>query len=621
MSNKQILIVEDEKIVADDLRMSLERLGYRVAGIVSGGEEAIKKAEELLPDLVLMDIVLKGMGGIEAAGIIRSRFNIPVVYLSAHADHKTLEQAKLTEPFGYLTKPFDERDLYTAIELAVYKHHLENKLKKSEEKYKKIFELSPEAIGILDDKGNILDINNRLYDWLGYKPEQVVGRNILDLPFLTEESKKKIKERFTQRMSGKEVLPYEVYFISRRGGRVVGRIVGAPIRNEEGKIIRDMVMVSNVTEQKRMEEVLRDSEERLKVIVENINDVIFQLSPSGIIKYVSPNVEKIYGYKASDVVGKHLKKTTPKSEIPKALKALKSILSGKVIKNFEISQLDSKGKKIPMEVSISVIKKGRKVVAAQGVMRDITERKQMEKELIQALEELKRANKELEDYTYTVSHDLREPLITIQGLSEMLYRKYGDKMDRSMVPYIRRISSASQWLERLVSDLLELSRAGKKSGEFKEVKVKSILGLSLKSIESLLSKKRIELKQPDEFPIVRCDKTGMQQVFNNLIDNAIKYMGSQNRPKIEIGWSRNKDHYLFWIKDNGMGIKREDQDKIFNVFYRGSGASKEGTGIGLSIAKKVIENHGGKIWVKSRLGRGSTFYFTIPVKESFPQRG
>jgi PAS domain S-box-containing protein len=616
MSKKQILIVEDERIVADDLKASLERLGYKVSGLVSGGEEAIKKVGEFLPDLVLMDIVLKGMGGIEAAGIIRSRFNIPVVYLSAHADRKTLEQAKLTGPFGYLTKPFDEGDLYSAIELAIYKHDLENKLKESEEKYKKIFELSPEATLILDDKGNILDVNRRFYDWLWYGPEEVVGKNILDIPFLTAENRKRSKEKFGQRMLGKEVSPYELDFISKKGKRLVGRIFGAVIKNAEGKAIRAIMKISNVTEQKQIEETLRDSEEKLKVIIENVNDVIFQLSPSGIIKYVSPNVEKIYGYKPEDLIGKHLKKTTPKAEVPKALKALKSILSGKAIKNFELSQLDSRGKRIPMEISVSAIRKGNKIIAVQGLVRDITERKQMEKELIQALEELKLRNKELDDYTYTVSHDLREPLITIQGLSEMLYRKYGDKLDRSMVPYIRRISSASQWLERLVSDLLELSRAGKKAGEFKEVKVKSIIGLSLKSIESHVSKKHIELKQPLEFPTIYCDKTGMQQVFNNLLDNAIKYMGSQSHPNIEIDWSKSKDHYLFWIKDNGMGIKREDQEKIFNVFYRGSGASKEGTGIGLSIAKKVIESHGGKIWVKSRLGQGSTFYFTIPVRES-----
>jgi PAS domain S-box-containing protein len=621
MSKKQILIVEDEKIVADDLRMSLERLGYRVSGAVSGGEEAVRKVEEILPDLVLMDVVLKGMSGIEAARIIRSRFNIPVIYLSAHADRKTLEQAKVTGPFGYLTKPFDEGDLYSAIELAIYKHDLENKLKESEEKYKRIFELSPEATVILDDKGNILDVNGRAYDWLGIKPEEVVGKNILDLPFLNEESKKKIKERFSQRMSGKEVPPYEVDFASRRGRRVVGRIVGAPIRNEEGKIVREIVMISNVTEQKRMEETLRDSQERLKVIIENVNDAIFQLSPSGIIKYVSPNVEKLYGYKPEELVGKHLKKTTPKAEIPKALKALKNILSGKVIKNFEINQLDSRGKKVPMEISVAAIRKGRKIIAAQGLMRDITDRKKIEKELIQALEELKRRNKELDDYTYTVSHDLREPLITIQGLSEILCRKYGDKMDRNMVPYIKRISSASQWLERLVSDLLGLSRAGKKAGEFKAAKVKSILDLSLKGLESFIIKKHIELKQPAEFPTIICYKTGMVQVFSNLIDNATKYMGSQKKPKIEVDWSKNKDRYLFWVKDNGTGIKREDHEKIFNVFYRGSGVSKEGTGIGLSIAKKVIENHGRKIWVKSRPGRGSTFYFTIPIQESSLQRG
>lgn len=611
MSKKRILIVEDERIVADDLRSSLERLGYRVSGVVSSGEEAIRKVEELPPDVVLMDIVLKGMGGIKAAGIIRSRFNIPVVYLSAHADHKTLEQARVTRPFGYIAKPFDEGDVYSAIELAIYKHDLENKLKESEEKYKKIFELSPEATVILDNKGNILDVNARLYDWLGYKPEEVVGKNIIDLPFLTKESKSRIKEKFALRILGKEVPPYEVDFIDSRRKKLVGRIVGAPIKNEEGKIVREIVMISNVTEQKRIEETLRKSEERLIRFMNSATESFILLDHALNIVELNKLALESFGLSRREIIGKNLLELDPiLKESGRYEKYMEVIRTGK---SFSADDGILHAKFGMINVAIKAFKVGDGLGI---IIVDITSRKQMEKEFIQALEELKRKNKELDDYTYTVSHDLREPLITIQGLSEMLYRKYGDKLDRSMVPYIRRISSASQWLERLVSDLLELSRAGKKAGEFREVKVKSILGLSLKSIESLLRKKHIELKQPPDFPAIYCDKTGMQQVFNNLLDNAIKYMGPQSKPKIEIGWSKNKDQYIFWVKDNGMGIKKEDQEKIFNVFYRGSGASKEGTGIGLSIAKKVIENHGGKIWVKSRPGRGSTFYFIIPAQES-----
>ena len=412
-------------------------------------------------------------------------------------------------------------------------------------------------------------------------------------------------------MLGKEVPAYEVDFFDSHRKKVVGRIVGAPIKNEEGKIVREIVMVSNVTEQKRIEETLRKSEGRLIRFLNSATESFILLDHGLNIVELNKLALETFGLSRREIIGKNLLELDPIfKESGRYEKYREVIRTGK---SFSADDTIPHAKFGMINVAIKAFKVGDGLGIILG---DITSRKQMEKDLIQALEELKRKNKELDDYTYTVSHDLREPLITIQGLSEMLYRKYGDKLDRSMVPYIRRISSASQWLERLVSDLLELSRAGKKAGEFREVKVKSILGLSLKSIESLLRKKHVELKQPSDFPTIYCDKTGMQQVFNNLLDNALKYMGSQRKPKVEIGWSKNKDQYIFWVKDNGIGIKKEDQEKIFHAFYRGSGASKEGTGIGLSIAKKVIESHGGKIWVKSRPGRGSTFYFIIPARES-----
>ena len=147
MKKKQILIVEDERIVADDIKMSLEKLGYAVPAVVCSGEEAVKKTEEIHPDLVLMDIVLgEKMDGIEAAEIIRSRFNIPVVYLTAYSDKNILARAKVTSPFGYIIKPFEDKDVYTAIEIALYQHEIENKLKEKEERLRKNLE---EAINAL----------------------------------------------------------------------------------------------------------------------------------------------------------------------------------------------------------------------------------------------------------------------------------------------------------------------------------------------------------------------------------------------------------------------------------------------------------------------------------------
>ncbi len=141
MSNVCIMLVEDEIIVAADVKYRLENMGYDVSGIVDTGEEAIEKAGEKRPDLILMDIVLKGeMDGIEAAQRIREDYDIPIIYLTAYSDEKTLQRAKVTEPFGYVLKPFEDREIQSAIEMAIYKHKMEQKLKESEEKYRKLVE-------------------------------------------------------------------------------------------------------------------------------------------------------------------------------------------------------------------------------------------------------------------------------------------------------------------------------------------------------------------------------------------------------------------------------------------------------------------------------------------------
>jgi len=179
MAKTNILVVEDEGITAKDIQGSLQDLGYAVSAVVSSGEEAIKKAEEDNPDLVLMDIVLRDeMSGIEAADQIREDLNIPIVYLTAYADEKTLERAKITEPYGYIIKPFDDRELHTIIEMALHKHRMEIKLKKSEEKYRLIFENAKEGISIYEElpcgKRRLVECNPRYFDISGYSREELI---------------------------------------------------------------------------------------------------------------------------------------------------------------------------------------------------------------------------------------------------------------------------------------------------------------------------------------------------------------------------------------------------------------------------------------------------------------
>lgn len=227
-------------------------------------------------------------------------------------------------------------------------------------------------------------------------------------------------------------------------------------------------------------------------------------------------------------------------------------------------------------------------------------------------------NKELEDYTYTVSHDLKAPLVTIQGFSDLLAQNYNQALDDKGRHYIDRINQGSERLNVLISDLLELSRAGRKLKPFEWHDFNEILHDSLESLEGKIVRRKVRITHPDDFPKIYGDSMRLSQVMNNLVDNAVNYMGDQKNPRIDIGWKESGDCYEFWVQDNGIGIKEEDQGRIFNIFERVSEQGAEGSGIGLSIAKKVVETHDGEIHVESEFGKGSKFIFTMPktgVKE------
>jgi signal transduction histidine kinase len=237
---------------------------------------------------------------------------------------------------------------------------------------------------------------------------------------------------------------------------------------------------------------------------------------------------------------------------------------------------------------------------------EIAERKQAEKEC-------RNINVELNNFVRVVSHDLKTPIIAIQGFSSRLLKHYEEKLGERGGRYVEQIKASSRRMEVLVSDLLELSRIGRVVSAFKDVPSLEIVRNVTSALGDRLKENGIDLVVTDNLPSICCDGDRMYQVFENLLVNAIKFTRVTRAPKIEIGYEDSGESYEFYVKDNGIGIDPKYHQKIFEMFQRlKQTEDEEGTGLGLAIVDRIVKNHDGKVWVESEKGKGATFYFTLP---------
>ena len=273
MDKMKILVVEDERIVAEDIKMRLEKLGYAVSGMARSGEEAIKKAEEMRPDLVLMDIVLEGeMSGIEATSVIGSRFDVPFVYLTAYADDKTLEQAKITEPYGYILKPFEDRELHTTVEMAIHKFKMGILLKESEKRYRSVVENAHDAIYIIKED-NFQYANPAFEKLTGWKKKKLCNKGFNFWKIVHPDDIKLIKKKKEAGKRSKEDYGnFEFRIISKDGAVKTVDANTIMIGNE--RAVKEIGILRDITERKLAEEERKRSFERLRIALEETVDAL-----------------------------------------------------------------------------------------------------------------------------------------------------------------------------------------------------------------------------------------------------------------------------------------------------------------------------------------------------------
>lgn len=373
----------------------------------------------------------------------------------------------------------------------------------------------------------------------------------------------------------------------------------------------------DITERKRSEEALRESETRYRTLFEASNDCIFLFPvkaggmPLNFID-VNPAACRVYGYtwdelltmSPSDLIAPEYHEMLPGLGI-------ELTKTGKMRAEWEDVCKD--GRRIPVDALVTSLELGRQSIC-MAVIRDITDRKKAEEALVRKSEDLTRSNAELTQFAYVASHDLQEPLRMVTSYVQLLEKRYKGKLDPDADEFIGYVVEGTIRMKQLLNDLLNYSRMSTRNRPLKTVESETVLETALQNLKVVLEETKGTVTH-DPLPIIIADQPQMVQLFQNLIGNGLKFHGS-DPPLIHVSAKQEGTNWIFSVQDNGMGMDPQHFEKIFVIFQRLHTRDKyPGTGIGLAIAKKIVEQHGGRIWVESEEEKGSTFYFSIPADD------
>lgn len=354
-----------------------------------------------------------------------------------------------------------------------------------------------------------------------------------------------------------------------------------------------------------LERALSESEQRWKKLVENSLTGIY-VDQGGRIIFANERFARIYGYSREELIGIESHRLVhPEDRAFTDEMRAKRLRGEKPLSEYDARGITKEGKTIWVRRMNTDIEY-RGTPSILGNLIDITEEKRFE-------EELEEANAELREFMDVVSHDLKTPLIAIRGFVLRLLRNHAGEANNQVTEYLRRIESSAERMDSLISDLRAFLTSGHVRYHYQQVASREIIEGVVNDLEAALKARKIALSLADNLPSIYCDPEKMQHVFQNLIENAVKYLGDTPNPRIEIGYEDRGDMHQFSVFDNGMGIDPRNHKRIFKKFQRLKEARDEqGSGLGLAIVERIVQRHGGKVWVESERGKGATFVFVLP---------
>ncbi|MGA1868703.1 MAG: ATP-binding protein [bacterium] len=375
-------------------------------------------------------------------------------------------------------------------------------------------------------------------------------------------------------------------------------------------------------ENARITEKLDMSQRFIKDFIEGVNILILRLDLNGKVFLYNKKCQEIIGYERDRILGANwFLMVYAKEQGQKQLNDYQSYFrNGAHVPHYIEESIIAKNGKIKIIAwhNVKLYDKDKKVISILRIGEDITQRKKLVRELKKENETLKKNNAELENILSIVSHDLKTPLYILQDFASILVEDYQKSFGEEVRYYLERIKVNAEYMEKLIIDLLDLTRIGGVEKEKQLCVIGEIVERVMAEFQNRIQEKHIRVTVADHFPSVYCDANDILRVFMNLVSNAIKFLRSDSQESlIEIGYAEREDCHEFFVKDNGIGIEKEYHGKIFVIFQRlQERENLEGTGVGLTIVKKIIEEHGGVVWVDSEKGKGATFYFTLPKMKS-----
>ncbi|MFH1377686.1 MAG: ATP-binding protein, partial [Planctomycetota bacterium] len=468
----------------------------------------------------------------------------------------------------------------------------------SENRYKAIVSAIPDILFRIDGNLRFVDAYARNPDLLLSPPDQIIGKKITEI--LPPDIAKLTAEHAARTLETGLPENYEYTLATPVGDGVFDTRMVSCGDDDVLAIIRD------VTQQRETERALTEAETRYKDTIEAIDDALHVVDRNYRIVLHNRSLTmmcKGFGL-TTRLMGESIFDVFPflTDSIRKEYETI--FRTGKMMVTLDYNYVNQQA--IYTETRKIPIFKNKKVVQVAAIIRDVTQRKREERLREELISELEARNDELERFTYTVSHDLKSPLITIKGFVGMIKRSMETGKTERMLDDFNRIEAAADRMGALLEELLYLSRVGRTDGEWTDTPFNTVVEEATQAVAGQIADTSADIIVADRLPIVRGAYSRLVELVQNLLDNALRFTDGLVIPRVEIGSETLGDETVFYVRDNGIGIDEKHHDKIFGLFNI-LNASKSGNGIGLAIVKRIVETHGGRIWVESRLGKGATF--------------